>query len=75
MNARDETHGAEAPGAARDFERRQMEQAEPCHGFRPLALPALAAAAQLRKAAVKPDLAPAERRGILAIVHEDAPLV
>lgn len=63
--------GMEAPTYG--TERRQMDQGEARRGFRPLALPALAAAAQTVKPATK--AAPrAGRTGVLAIVHEDAPI-
>ena len=73
MYARDAIHGSEVQAPAHEAERGQMDQAEARLGFRPLALPALAAAAQARKPAVK-AAALAERRGVLAIVHEDAPI-
>lgn len=64
MNRNDET---DAP--AQDAERRQMDQTETRRGFKRLALPALAAAAQARKPAVK-----GAANGARPIVHEDAPI-
>ena len=73
MYARDAMQGSEMQGESQEPERRQMDQAEARYGFRPLALPALAAAAQPTKPAAK--AAPrAGLQGVLAIVHEDAPL-
>ncbi len=57
-------------------ERRQMDQAEGPHGFRPLALPALAAAARVHAVkAPKRQSATTQRRGILDLVHEDTPIL
>lgn len=75
-----EMQGSETQAPAYGTERRQMDQGEARRGFRPLALPALAAAAQTARPAartVKPatKAAPrAGRTGVLAIVHEDAPI-
>ena len=72
MYALDAIHGSQqAP--AHEAERGQMNQGEARQGFGPLALPALAAAAQARKPTVT-AAALVERRGVLAIVHEDAPI-
>ncbi|GJE59696.1 hypothetical protein [Methylobacterium trifolii] len=66
---------SETQAAATEMERQQMEQGESRYGFRPLALPALAAATLVRKPVAKAAaVVVAERQGILAIVHEDAPL-
>ena len=58
----------ETQADASDSERRQMDQTEGRCGFRPLALPALAAAK-------KPVAGTKARRGILDLVHEDAPII
>lgn len=73
MYAPDAIDGSEMQAPAHEAERGQMDQGGARHGFRPLALPALAAAAQARKPAVEAP-AVAERRGVLAIVHEDVPI-
>ncbi|WP_375453592.1 hypothetical protein [uncultured Methylobacterium sp.] len=83
MDPRDAMQGSEMQGSeiqasetqapTYGAERRQMDQAEARHGFRPLALPALAAAAQTAKPATK-AVPRAGRTGVLAIVHEDAPI-
>lgn len=73
MYAPDAMQGSEMQAQAHEADRRQMDQAEARYGFRPLALPALAAAAKPVKVAAK--AAPrAGLLGVLAIVHEDAPL-
>ena len=73
MYAPDATQGSEMQVQGHEPERRQMDQAEARYGFRPLALPALAAAAQPVKPAGK--AAPRTNlQGVLGIVHEDAPL-
>ncbi|WP_336485294.1 hypothetical protein [Methylobacterium nigriterrae] len=44
--------------------------------FRPVALPALAAAVRVKApVARKPEVRPGERRGILEMLHEDAPVL
>ena len=62
---------SEMQARAHEPERRQMDQAEGRYGFRPLALPALAAqpVRPAGKAAPRTNLP-----GVLGIVHEDAPL-
>ncbi|MCJ2007586.1 hypothetical protein MKK70_20260 [Methylobacterium sp. E-041] len=73
MYAPDAMQGSEMQAQAHEPERRQMDQAEARYGFRPLALPALAAAAHSVKPAGK--VAPrTNRKGVLGIVHEDAPI-
>lgn len=73
MDAPDAMQGSEIQAQAHEAERRQMDQGEARYGFRPLALPALAAAAQARKPVTKGAARPG-RTGVLAIVHEDAPI-
>lgn len=65
----------ETQADASDNERRQMDQTETRHGFRPLALPALAAAIRTPDAAQKPKARTGTRSGILDQVHEDAPIL
>ena len=65
----------ETQADASDNERRQMDQTEGRCGFRPLALPALAAATRAPAAAKKPVAGTKARRGILDLVHEDAPII
>lgn len=74
-NQASETQASETQATAMDSDRRQMDQGEARYGFRPLALPALAAAARPRPPASKARTGHgAGRQGILGIVHEDAPL-
>jgi hypothetical protein len=66
---------SETQVSASESERRQMDQGESLYGFRPLALPALAAAAGRPKKQERWPAAPATgRQGILSLVHEDEPL-
>lgn len=65
----------ETQADASDSERRQMDQTESRRGFRPLALPALAAATRSPAAAQKPAGKSESRRGILDLVHEDTPIL
>lgn len=73
MYPRDAMQDFETQAPSHDGDRPQMDQAEARYGFRPLALPALAAAARPCKSATKVE-ARGTRRGVLAIIHEDAPI-
>lgn len=67
---------SKTPAGATGTGRRQSEAGGPGEGFRPVALPALAAACRIRSPAVPVQDRPAAgRRGILEMVHEDAPLL
>ncbi|VUD69906.1 hypothetical protein [Methylobacterium symbioticum] len=65
----------ETQADASESDRRQMDQTEARCGFRPLALPALAAATRAPATVKKPAAETAARRGILDLVHEDAPIL
>ena len=65
---------SETQVSASESERRQMDQGESLYGFRPLALPALAAAARPKKREARPTVPATGRQGILSLVHEDEPL-
>lgn len=66
----------ETQADASQSERRQMDQTEGRCGFRPLALPALAAATRAADTVRKKPAADAgPRRGILDLVHEDTPIL
>ncbi|AWN39455.1 hypothetical protein U8607_01625 [Methylobacterium durans] len=65
---------SETPSAATESGRRKTDQGQDAESFRPLALPALAAAVRMRAPVAEKAAQRPQRRGILALLHEDAPL-
>ncbi|MDR7036255.1 MULTISPECIES: hypothetical protein [Methylobacterium] len=65
---------SETPIAAAETGRRQTDKGQDAESFRPLALPALAAAVRMKGPAAQKASQRTERRGILELLHEDAPL-
>lgn len=65
---------SETPTAATETGRRQTDAGRDAESFRPLALPALAAAVRVKTPAAEKAAQRTQRRGILALLHEDAPL-
>ncbi|GJE43953.1 hypothetical protein [Methylobacterium soli] len=67
---------SETQAAATKSGRRQTDLGHDREHFRPVALPALAAAVRMKApVAVKRETRIGERRGILEMLHEDAPLL
>ena len=67
---------SETPTAATETGRRQTDVGHDREHFRPVALPALAAAVRMKApAVVKREAQTGERRGILEMLHEDAPVL
>ncbi|KAB1074734.1 hypothetical protein [Methylobacterium planeticum] len=67
---------SETPAAATDTGRRHTDLGQDREHFRPVALPALAAAVRMKAPAIqKRETRAGERRGILELLHEDAPVL
>jgi hypothetical protein len=67
---------SETQNAATETGRRRTDLGQDREHFRPVALPALAAAVRMKAPAVqKREVKAGERRGILEMLHEDAPVL